>query len=386
MADRNQGGEKTEQPTQKRLEDARRKGDVAKSKDVTGTAVLFVWLLVLVFGAGFAGSRIMGLFEAAFAMIARGEPFQAAVGAFGWSALMALLLLTAVALIPAALTGVLAEFLQTGGVFTVKKLTPSFDKMNPAEGIKRMFSADNLVELAKTLAKASLILCVCWLVLRGSLANIIDKSGPILAPEPGEDGRAAAAAVLGSNGEMLRTILLWTFGIFLLVAVIDMAWQRHSYIKKLMMSVRDIRDEHKENEGDPMIKSQRRALHEEWSSQNAVGAARGASVLVINPTHIAIAIDYDPQSCPVPIMTGKGEGPLAQAMRAAAEEAEVPIVRYVSVARRLYEDGVVDDVIPRAMFDAIAQIVLWSQKVRAEGGPKVTEMDGETHSRTAGVQ
>jgi len=365
LAEKNDGGDKTEQPTAKRLRDARKKGDVAKSRDVTATATLLVWLLVLVFGAGFAGSRIMGLFDAGFTMVARNQPFALSAGTLGWNAVTAGLLITALALVPAAATGVLSEFLQAGGVFTTEKLKPTLDKMNPAEGIKRMFSMDNVIELLKTLAKALLIGFVTWLVLRGSLADIIEKTGPLLQPTAETDGRAAAAAVLGETGGLLRAVLLWTFGVFLLVAVLDMAWQRHSYTKKLRMSLRDIRDEVKENEGDPYIKQNRRQLHEEWASQNAVGAARDASVLVVNPTHIAIAIDYDPEGCPVPAVSGKGEGPLAQAMREAAEEAGVPIVRHVPVARALFERAAVDELIPKDMFEAIAQIILWAGRVRA---------------------
>ena len=383
MAEKNDGGDKTEQPTPKRLRDARKKGDVAKSRDVTATATLLVWLLVLVFGAGFAGSRIMSLFDAGFTMVARNQPFAMSAGALGWHAVTVGLLITAIALVPAAATGMLSEFLQAGGVFTTEKLKPTLDKMNPVEGIKKMFSLDNLVELLKTLAKVMLIVFVVWLIARGSLADILDKTGPLLQPAAETDGRAAAAAVLSFTGQLLRSTLLWTFGIFLMVAVLDMAWQHHSYIKKMRMSLRDIRDEHKENEGDPLVKSSRRQLHEEWANQNAVGAARGANVLVVNPTHIAIAIDYDPETCPVPVMTAKGEGPLAQIMREAAEEAGVPIVRYVEVARSLFEHGTVDDVIPRDMFDAIAQIILWAKKVREEGGARTTEMTRDRALRTA---
>ena len=197
----------------------------------------------------------------------------------------------------------------------------------------------------------------------------------MLLPTGASDGRSAAAAVLAFSGGLIRTALLWTFAVFLLIAVADMAWQRHSYIKKLKMSMRDIRDEAKNTEGDPLIKSNRRQLHEEWANQNAVGAARGASVLVVNPTHIAIALDYDPESCPVPVMTARGEGPLAKAMREAAEEANVPIVRHVPVARKLYEDGSVDEVIPRDMFDAIAQIILWAAKMRDSGDRTVRDLE-----------
>lgn len=376
MAEKNDSGDKTEKPTPKRLADARKKGDVAKSKDVTATATLFAWLVVLMFGVGFAGNRLIALFEEGFRLIGGDRPFAAAASALGWSALWVLVLISALALIPAALTGLLSEFIQAGGVFTTEKMKPEFSKLNPVEGIKKMFSLDNVVELLKTLAKALLIVLIVWIVVRGSLHDILNGTGPLLQPTAATDGRSAAAAVLSFSGGLIRTVFLWTVGVFLMVAVIDMAWQKHSYLKKMRMSLRDIRQEHKENEGDPLIKSNRRQLHEEWANQNAVGAARGANVLVVNPTHIAIALDYDLESCPVPVMTAKGEGPLAQAMREAAEEAGVPIVRHVPVARKLFEDGAVDDVIPRDMFEAIAQIILWAQRVRDGKAPVgATDMD-----------
>ena len=367
MAEQNNGGDKTEQPTPKRLADARKKGDVAKSKDVTATVTLFVWALVFLFGVSVAGTRLVGLFEDTFVAVAAGRPFAPVAADLGWSAAGALLFITAAALIPPAIAGVLSEFLQAGGVFTLDKVKPGLDKLNPIEGIKKMFSIDNLGELLKTLAKALLIVAVMWLVFKGAMPAIFGGAGPAWLASGATDGRAAAGAALMSSGRVVRDALMWTFGVFLFVAVLDMAWQRHRYIKKLRMSLRDIREESKENEGNPLIKSNRRQLHEEWANQNAIGAARGASVLVVNPTHIAIALDYDAERCPVPVMTAKGEGPLAQAMRAAAVEAGVPIVRHVPVARGLYEDGQVDAVIPRDMFDAIAQIVLWAQKARDDG-------------------
>jgi type III secretion protein U len=367
VASNNDGGDKTEKPTPKRLADARRKGDVAKSRDLTGTVTLFVWAMVFLFGVGVAGTRLVGLFDDTFTAVARGGAFAPSALTLGGSALTALVFITAAALLPPAIAGFLSEFLQAGGVFTLEKVKPTLDKMNPVEGIKRMFSVDNLGELAKTLVKTALIVAVMWLVFRQASPAIFNGAGPAWLASGATDGRAAAGAALLSSGAVVRDALLWTFGVFLFVAVLDMAWQRHRYVKKLRMSLRDIREESKENEGNPLIKSNRRQLHEEWANQNSVGAARKANVLVVNPTHIAIALDYDAESCPVPVMTAKGEGPLAQAMRAAAVEAGVPIVRHVPVARRLYEDAGVDEVIPRDMFDAIAQIVLWAQRARGEG-------------------
>lgn len=368
-------GDKTEKPTPKKLADARKKGDVAKSKDVTATATLFVWFIVFVFGAGFAGTRIAALFDHGFTMISTGQAFDLSAKSLGMEALWALVAISAVALVPAAITGVLTEFIQAGGVFTTEKLKPSLDKLNPMEGLKKMFSMDNVIELLKTLAKATLIVFILWLVLRGSLAEIIERTGPLLQPAAESDGRAAAASVLSYTGSLVRQALLWTFAVFVLVAVLDLGWQKHSFAKKMRMSMRDIRQEHKENEGDPLIKGNRRQLHEEWANQNAVGAARGANVLVVNPTHIAIAIDYDAETSPVPVLAAKGEGPLAQAMREAAEEAGVPIVRHVTVARKLYEDAAVEELIPRDMFEAIAQIILWAKKVRAGEAPQHHDLE-----------
>ena len=364
MADKNDGGDKTEAPTQKRIADARKKGDVAKSKDLTSVAGLFAWLLLTTFGAGFAGDRLAALFNTSFQAIARGLPFSQAWGDVGMAAFWLFVILTALAMVPAALVGLLAEFLQTGPILTTEKLKPSLDKLNPVEGLKKMFSLDNLVELAKTVAKAALMLLITFLVLRASLPEIVAGLPTGAMPTMQGVGRAAASEALRETGTLTARMLTWTLIAFVAVAVADIAWQKRSYTKKLRMSLRDIRDEVKENEGDPYIRQQRKAMHQEYANQNAIGAARNANVLVVNPTHIAIALDYDPETCPVPILAAKGEGPLAQAMREAAEAAGVPIIRNIDVARTLFERGNVNDLVPRDMFEAIAEIILWARAER----------------------
>ncbi|MBC7991430.1 MAG: EscU/YscU/HrcU family type III secretion system export apparatus switch protein [Luteimonas sp.] len=364
MADKNDGGDKTEAPTQKRIRDARKKGDVAKSKDLTSVAGLFVWLLLATFGAGFAGDRLAALFNTSFEAVARGLPFAQAWVDLGMAAFWLFVLLTALAMIPAALIGLAAEFLQTGAILTFEKMKPSLDKLNPMEGLKKMFSMDNLAELVKTVAKAALMLLITYLVLRASLPEIAAGMPTGALPTVQGVGRAGASEALRETGVLTSRMLAWTLAAFVVVAAVDMAWQKHSYTKKLKMSLRDIRDEVKENEGDPYIRQQRKAMHQEYAEQNAIGAARTANVLVINPTHLALALDYDPETCPVPILAAKGEGPLAQAMREAAEAAGVPIIQNIDVARALYERGQINDLVPRDMFEAIAEIILWARKER----------------------
>ncbi|MET0052936.1 MAG: EscU/YscU/HrcU family type III secretion system export apparatus switch protein, partial [Candidatus Thiodiazotropha sp.] len=157
-----------------------------------------------------------------------------------------------------------------------------------------------------------------------------------------------------------------TVGIFSLIAILDAGYQRFSYIKKLRMSMRDIKQEYKENEGDPVIKQQRRQAHQEWSQQSAAEAARSANVIVVNPTHLAVALDYDRDKVPVPTVAAKGEDYVARAMREAAEAAHVPILRNVELARALYAEAEEGDIVPSDLFDTIAEVILWAQQVRKD--------------------
>lgn len=366
MADKNDGGDKTEKPTQKRLRDARKKGDIPKSKDITSTVELFAWILVLSMGAAYAGERLSALFAATTASVGRGDDFVHAVSALGWGAASTFLWLTGLAFVPVVVVGVLVEVAQTGGVFTFEKLKPSLDKMNPIEGFKKMFSRDNLIEVVKNIAKVILCGLLTWIVLKGSLAQILSliSAAPIeMSPTA---GAAQSAAALDLSRGLAVKMLSWTLGTFLIVSIVDLVYQRSSFMKKMKMSLRDIRQEHKDNEGDPHVKGHRKQMGQEMATSNPVGAAKKANVLVMNPTHIAVAIDYDKAECPVPVISAKGEGDLAQLMRAAAEEAGVPVVRHVEVARGLYERGLTGDHVPREMFEAVAQVILWARKLRAE--------------------
>jgi flagellar biosynthesis protein FlhB len=159
-------------------------------------------------------------------------------------------------------------------------------------------------------------------------------------------------------------LMAWSVGLCALVAILDAAWQRHSFTKKMRMSMRDIRQESKENEGDPHVKQQRRQVQQEWTQRNSEQAARKANVLVVNPTHVAIAIDYDRELDPVPSVSAKGQDHEALAMREAAEEAGVPVVRNVPLARDLLARAEVGEIVPSDLFDIIAEVILWAEEAR----------------------
>ncbi|MGR4862160.1 type III secretion system export apparatus subunit SctU [Caulobacter sp. LARHSG274] len=373
MAEKNDGGDKTEKPTPKRLSDARKKGDVPKSKDVTSTVVLSAWVLLGLMVAGVTLDRLGGLFDEIFAVIDR--PFAQAWPIAGAAAGRALVTITATLLIPAAIVGMLAEFAQVGPVFTLEKMTPKMSHMNPGEGLKRMFNTDNLFEVVKSLAKTVLLVVLTWIVA----AAAFDK---LMAVPTGE-----ADGALAAYGGLTFQLLAGTVGVFLFVSMLDYAYQKFSFTKKMRMSRRDIRQEMKDSEGDPHVKAHRRQLHQEWAQQNAVQAARDASVLVVNPTHIACALAYDPAEHAVPVLLGKGEGLIAQAMREAAEAQGVPIIRNVELARALRDKVAVDDIIPQDLFAAVAEVILWARRLRedaASNEPSPAELPADQDGAESG--
>jgi len=260
-------------------------------------------------------------------------------------------------LVPVAAVGLLTEFLQAGPVLTFEKMTPKLDSMNPVEGIKKMFSMDNLIELAKSVAKAALLFTVGWLVIKSSLPQMV-----ALARTPDLPMQAIGAVLWGLTIKLMAS----SVALFALFALLDAVYQRYSFEKKMRMSMRDIKQEVKESEGDPYVKAQRRQLAQQLSQQNATNAARNANVLVVYPTHIAIAIDYDRETCPVPTIAAKGEDHVARAMRKAAEEAGVPIVRNIPLARDMLARAEIGEIVPNDLFDIIAEVILWAREAREQ--------------------
>lgn len=372
MADKNDGGDKTEKPTAKRLLDARKKGDIAKSKDLSSAIGMVAWFVLAMAGTGFIGSQLAGYLDDTLTAALRGD-FEATSIAVGWSGLWLVLLAGGLTLVPAAIVGIAGEFLQVGVVITTEKLKPGLDKLNPISGLQKMFSLDNVFELAKTLFKAVLILGITALVMAGATDKYAELLGAASWSSVKPVGPGIAAATFSLMQSLTIQLIAGTFGVFLLVAFADRLWTQHRYIKKMMMSRRDVRQEYKDNEGDPHLKSQRKQMHEEWANQNSVAAAGTANVLLTNPTHLAIALDYDPDECLVPVIAAKGEGPLAAAMRARAEEEGVPIVRNVPLARTIWSTAAVNDLVPQEHFDAIAEIILWARQARRGETPRERE-------------
>jgi flagellar biosynthesis protein FlhB len=359
MSKQDDGADRTEKPTPKRLRDARKQGDVWKSREFTSTATLLVWLGASVMLVDFADRELRGLLQAVMAALGKtGADFDVTARDLGARAAAALLGATALALVPVCVAGALADFLQAGPVLAFEKVKPRMEHLDPVAGMKRMFSMDNLVEVSKALAKTAALLAIGRLVLRALLPRIA-----MLQPAA---GRAAGASLAQALWDASLRLGGAAVAAFVVLGALDMAWQRHSFMKKMRMSRRDIRREAKDNEGDPYIKAHRRQAHREWAQRHAAQAAREADVLVVNPTHVAIALEYDREGHAVPAVTAKGEDDDARAMREAAEEAGVPIVRNVELARELLAGTPEGASVPAHLFDIVAEVILWAREVRDE--------------------
>lgn len=347
--------EKTEQPTAKKLRDARQKGDVAYSKDFTQTV-----LVVAIFGYLLVASG--GLLEALAEMIllpagVLNMNFADAANVVITESLKAAALMILPFLGIVLVLGVFSDALQVGVVLAFEKLKPSGDKLNPLTNLKNIFSKKNLVEFLKSTFKIVFLSILLWLVLRDAF--------PIMTSIP-QAGLAGMGQVLGA---LIKTLLIYIGLAYTAIALADFGWQRFQHRKQLMMAKEEIKQEYKEMEGDPHIKHKRKQLHQEMQQEGAVQSARQATVLVTNPTHLAVAMHYDADETPLPVVLAMGEGALAERMMRAAREAGVPIMQNIPLARALVEQASAGQYIPSELVEPVAEVLRLLREMGPDGLP-----------------
>ncbi|WP_300616238.1 type III secretion system export apparatus subunit SctU [Dokdonella sp.] len=352
MAEENDTGNRTEKPTPQRLKKARKDGDVSKSKELTSTVLVMVWLVMIWLMLPSIRTKAGTLIE--HIVDAMGQPFEIVAPALGWEALTLGLSICLPLLFGAVFVATLTDFLQAGPVLAPKKVKPDIKHVNPMSGIKKIFSKDNLVEVAKAIIKSGALI--------GILVAVLFAFIPLLAALP--FGQPLSMGQLLWDG--ITRIGIWVVFVFFFLSALDVFYQRFSFMKKMRMSLRDIRQETKENEGDPYIKGRRRQLHQEWAQQNMLSSVRRSSVVVTNPTHLAIAILYEHGETELPLIVAKGEDYEAKLIREAAEEAGVPVMQNVELARGLYERAELDDYLPAEFFEAVAELLRWAESVREQ--------------------
>ena len=355
MADDQDKSSKTEDPTQRKLEDAHQKGQVVKSQEVSNAGMIAASTLVL---AAFA-APMMSDYVADMRVFLESPhdiPMDAvAIGraATKIGAAMARMLAAPIAVL--YLAALVFNVLQHKPVFTLEKLKPKWDTINPINGLKQKFSLRTVVETAKNLAKVA--------VVASAVAIVVWPDKEIL-PQ-------VMALPLTEMLEVIQSIalrmLLTVVAVMALVAVADYLYQQWEHTKNLRMSVQDIRDEHKDTEGDPKVKARLRQLRAERARRRMMAAVPEATVVVTNPTHYAVALKYDQAEMEAPIVVAKGLDLIAQRIRELAEEHDVPIVENPPLARALYATADLDREIPVSHYRAVAEVISYVFKLRGPG-------------------
>lgn len=349
-------GEKSEQPTDKRLQDARKKGQVAKSQDLTSALLLIAAVGVVWLIGGYIGGILQGTVkdQIEFAATFKG-PFTAETAySVMWRGLSGMVWALTPLFVVVTVFAFLGNYLQVGSIFSFESIAPNFEKLNPAEGFKQKFlKARPYIELGKTLFKMLITAAIAFYVLWGAREDVIR-----LISKPPD------------------VVAIYTFGLvleiglkiglaFLILGGADFFLQKILHKQDLKMTKHEVKEEYKETEGNPLIKSQRRMLHREILSQSMAAAVRDADVVMANPTHVAVALKYERGKANAPIITAKGADLMAANIREIAMQSGVPIKRDIPLARALYELEV-DQEITEELYEAVALVLQWVYEMAEE--------------------
>lgn len=341
--------EKTEEPTSKKIEDARKEGNVPKSQDASSFVTLVVAIAAFFALFPFIRSRMFYLYSYVQSFIGtdldKNDVYTIMIIVFREVALMILPLAAIV-----AVAGVLAAVLQFGFIYTTKPLIPDFKKIDPIKGIKNLISVKKMIESIKTVLKVFLVLTLAYYYL---LDFTKELPSLVFFPIMGQ-----MAWLKGKAFILIAVMLL----LFLVLALFDLFFVRYNYFKELKMSKQEIKDEYKQMEGDPQVKARIRRVQMEMSKKRMMQDIPSADVVITNPTHFAVAIRYDTEKEHAPKVVAKGIDNLALKIKEIAREHGVQVVENPPLARELYKKCEIDQMIPETMYKAVAEVLAFVYK------------------------
>lgn len=349
-----QGEEKTESPTEQKLKQARKKGQIAKSADAVVLVALFFALLLLALFTPVVLKKIVhfyaGVHSKGYERLGPTElqnVIKEALDLWFW---LSLPILGA-----AAVGAIIGNVSQFGFLLTSYPLKPDLKRINPLSGIKKMFAKDRLIELLKQLAKLSAVALVIFYSIKGFL-------GPITLLF-----RVPIAASLVVMADFLSTITVRVLICFLLIALLDILWQRYSFTKSMRMTKYEVKKEYIQQEGDPQIKQERRRFAEELKESASPANVKEAAVVITNPSHLAVAIKYSDKQDEVPTLVAKGVGRAAKNIISEANSLGLVVIRNVPLARDL-QWLEIDEEIPEHLYDAVAEVLLFVHELNQKYG------------------
>jgi flagellar biosynthetic protein FlhB len=347
--------QKTEEPTPRRIEQAREKGQVAKSQEVNHWfMILAAAMMIGVFGATFAG----GVVDSLYKFIARPHSIQ--VDGSGelqelmsetFSQLgMAVLMPVAVVMLAAFIAGII----QNGFVFSTETIMPKLSKLSLGKGLKRLFSTRSVVEFVKGILKICIVASVIALLLWPEREIIFVVTS------------MDVVQFMGTLQALAVRVLVGVLAIMTVIAAIDFLYQKQQHTKELRMSKQELKDEFKQSEGDPMIKARLRQIRTERARRRMMAAVPEADVVVTNPTHYAVALKYDHEAMDAPVLVAKGADQVAFRIREVAEEHGIPVVENPPIARALYDNVDLDQAIPADHYKAVAEIIGYVMRLKGK--------------------
>ena len=345
------GGEKTEEPTAKKLEDSRKEGQVAKSKEIANAASILAMFLLIKFYIGTLGTNFLSLFEGLYSqmgdmatMYDGNVPVSTILQIFRQAMIRTLLFLLPF-LVVAFVVAFVCDLVQVKWKPTAKPLQPKFSKINPLNGFKRIFSVNSLVELLKALLKLALIGYMVYSYLK-------DEAGQIFLLYDMTIGQA-----INLLCDIIVDLGIRIAAVYVVIAALDYAYQRYKFNDDMKMTKQEVKDEYKQQEGDPTIKSKQKQRMREASQRRMMQELPTADVVITNPTHYAVAIRYVRDEDAAPVVIAKGADYLAQKIKEVARENSIYIQEDKPLARMLYANVEVGAQIPPELYEAVANIL-----------------------------
>lgn len=345
--------DKTEEPTEHKLQEERKKGNVMKSQDVISTLGMLAAC-----GALYASGAMMYRLIEEFWLRTwhRIEnPASVTGNSFFWEivdVIGVVVFALAPLMVGCFLMGIIANVAQIKLLFTIEPLKPSLKKINPISGFKQIFSVKSLVELIKQLVKLFVVGYICYSAINGELEKFR------LAPS------WDLMETVGLVGELTLRIVKNVLMGMIVIMGLDYLFQKKQFMKQMKMSHKDLKDEYKETEGNPQIKAKIRQKMMQGAQGGMMQEVPNANAVVTNPTHLAVAIKYNKEDCPVPTVVAKGERLIAQAIKVKAEDHDVPVVENVELARALFGACEVGQAIPTELYKAVAEILAYVMKLK----------------------
>ncbi len=345
-----EGGEKTEEPTAKKIDDSRKEGQVAKSKEISTAASLLSVFICLKIFIGFLGERLTGVFFNFWEKMDEfaKSPFNSITAVSLLAEGLTYILITCVPFFVIALVvGFLSQKVQFKWMVTTKPLQPKLNKLNPISGFKRIFSKQALFDLALSIAKIALIFAICYSVIKDNLTILLTLYDLEIKD------------CLGILFDLVMDLGIKVSVVYFVIALGDFVFQKWKHKQDLKMSKQEVKDEYKNQEGDPKVKSQQRQRMQQASRRRMMQSIPEADVVITNPTHFAVALKYDNTVNQAPIVVAKGADYLAFKIKEIAKENHVEIVEDKPLARMLYSNVDVGREIPTELYQSVAEVLAY---------------------------